>query len=425
MKVYKFGGASVRNADGVRNLAEIIAGESGRLFVIVSAMGKTTNALEGVLEAFYTGNRDDARTRLEAVADYHNGIISGLWPEGRHAGNAEKYLAELARIIADEAPDSHGYEYWYDLIVSYGELLSTAIVSEYLNHAGVRNLWVDMRKYFLTTGRHRDANILIEESAGKLRPMVEASGERVLIGQGFIGATADGETTTIGREGSDYSAAVAGHILDAQSVAIWKDVEGILNADPKIFPDAKYIPKMNYLDAIELAFNGAQIIHPKTIKPLQNKGIPLHVKCFLDPSKPGSVISESTARGRIGMPIFIVKPNQVLVSIRPDDFSFVLEERFAQIFSLLDEYHIKVNLIQNSAVSLTLCTDSSRRLDEAIGRLGEEGFNALYNTGMELLTIRGYTPRELERYADCDDVYLSQRTRRNIRIVRKTAASDR
>lgn len=419
MKVYKFGGASVRNADGVRNLANITAGESGRLFVIVSAMGKMTNALEGVLDMFYAGQRDGAMSRLVAVTDYHDGIISDLWATKGYEGKARELYAELENIIMHEKPESRNYEYWYDLIVSYGELLSTTIVSEYLNGIGQENLWVDMRRYFITAGRHRDANIELEESASRLRPVIDAAPQRLFIGQGFIGTNADGETTTIGREGSDYSAAVAGYILDAASVAIWKDVEGILNGDPKIFSDTTYIPEMTYLDAIELAFSGAQVIHPKTIKPLQNKNIPLHVKCFMDASAPGSIIKDEAAK--IEVPILILKPNQVLFTIRPEDFSFVLEERFAQIFAMLAEYNIKVNLVQNSAVSLSLCMDASRYLDDVAAKLKSEGFNVLYNTGMELLTIRGYTPRELELYAEDDSVYLSQRTRRNIRIVRRKA----
>lgn len=407
----------MRNAEGVRNLANIAAAERGPLFIIVSAMGKTTNALEGVLEPFYEGRREEALARFAPVQDYHDDIIAELWPGEEYGGRAKALYNELESILFRENPAEKSYEYWYDLIVSYGELLSTAIVSEYLESAGQKNLWLDMRGIFVTTGRHRDANIEIEESATRLRPAVESSGGRLFVGQGFIGATEGGEVTTIGREGSDYSAAVAGYILDAESVTIWKDVEGILNGDPKIFAETTYIPEMTYLDAIELAFSGAQIIHPKTIKPLQNKNIPLLVRCFTDASRPGSAIKESAPK--MNVPILILKPLQILFTIRPKDFSFVLEERFADIFALLAGYNVKVNLIQNSAVSLTLCMDSTRYLDTVAAELERNGFWVKYNTGMELLTIRGYTPHELEMYAEGSDVYLSQRTRKNIRIVRR------
>ena len=244
-----------------------------------------------------------------------------------------------------------------------GSSISTSIVSEYLAAVGIANTWVDMRECFVTTARHKDANVDLERSAERLVPLVEAADSRVYVGQGFIGATEDGAPTTIGREGSDYSAAAAGYILGAESVTIWKDVEGILNGDPKRFDDVRHIPEMNYLDAIELAYSGAQVIHPKTIKPLQNRNIPLHVRCFLDPALPGSVIRAGVQKNR-EIPILIVKPSQVLLTVRANDFSFILEERFAQIFALLDEYMVKVNLIQSSAVNLDLCMDRTRHLEE-------------------------------------------------------------
>ncbi len=414
----------MKDARGVRNLAGIIAGESGRLFVIVSAMGKTTNALEGVLDAFYEGRRDDALAKLQEITDYHDGIIADLWGSTGAPAQLEKFCAELNDIVGHEYPGGREYEAWYDLIVGYGELMSTAVISGYLAMAGIPNRWIDMRKVFVTSSRHRDANIDMERSSELLKAAVASSGERVFIGQGFIGAAADGTPTTIGREGSDYSAAVAGYILDAGSVAIWKDVDGILNGDPKIFPDAEYIPELTYLDAIELAYSGAQIIHPKTIKPLQNKGIPLYVKSFLDKDKPGSVIKSEIA-GEIDIPILIIKHDQVLMSIRPHDFSFVLEERFAEIFALLQKYNVKINLIQSSAVDLSISMDRSRYLDEIVETLNRNDYRASYNTDMELLTIRGYTPVQLARYGDAPDVYLCQRTRKTLRVVRKCKMTNR
>lgn len=418
MKVYKFGGASVKNAEGVRNLAGIIEAEDERLFVIVSAMGKTTNALEKVLEAFYAGDTAEALRLAAETEEYHNGIVEGLWPGGHEIKRLQGFYAELRALISGCNPASRDYEAWYDGIVSYGELFSTAIISEFLLSGGVVCQWVDMRQVFITSSRHRDANIDIDRSAPLLLDAVNSSPARVFIGQGFIGATEDGATTTIGREGSDYSAAVAGYILDAGSVAIWKDVEGILNGDPKIFDGTTLIPELTYLDAIELAYSGAQIIHPKTIKPLQNKGIPLHVKCFLDKDTPGSVIKGDISAA-VDTPILILKHDQVLMTIRPRDFSFVLEERFVQIFSLLEDYNAKVNLIQSSAVNLSICMDATRHLDEMIEALHGEGFRASYNTGMELLTVRQYTPSQLQQFGEGEEVYLTQRTRRTLRVVRK------
>lgn len=418
MKVYKFGGASVKDAEGVRNLASIIAGEGEGLFVIISAMGKMTNALERLLDAFFDGKRGEALARLQEIVDFHTGIVSELWRDGSFPERAGRFFMELEEIVAVSDPAAGDYEVWYDRIVGYGELISTAIVSEYLSSRGLANRWLDMRECFITNGRHKDANVDLERSAERLLPLVSPDTARIYIGQGFIGATEDGVPTTIGREGSDYSAAVAGYILDARSVTIWKDVPGILNGDPKIFGDARHIPEMNYLDAIELAYSGAQVIHPKTIKPLQNKNIPLHVRCFLDPSLPGSVIKAGVAK-QGDIPILIVKPAQVLLTIRANDFSFMLEERFANIFAILGEYMVKVNLIQSSAVNLDLCMDKSRHLGELIERLEREGYYVRYNSDMELLTVRGYTPAQLSSFGESPEVYLVQRTRNTLQVVRK------
>ncbi len=439
MKVYKFGGASVRSAEGVRNLCDIVRGETGDLFVIVSAMGKTTNALEHVLEQFMAGDREATQQAFAVSETYHREIIAALFdnvPEDASSTHrpfvapcslpaVEELFGELKNLLDSCEPKPEEYELWYDRIVSYGELLSTTIISEYLNHCGLLNRWIDMRQCFITDARHRDADIDIERSAPLLKNIVygECPGQseirtRIFIGQGFIGGTPEGEPTTLGREGSDYSAAVAAHILDAESLTIWKDVEGILNADPKIFPDTVYIPELTYLDAIELAYSGAQIIHPKTIKPLQNKHIPLYVRPFGDKTRPGSVIKGEIDHP-IDVPILILKHNQVLLSIRPNDFSFVLEDRFAGIFSLLERYNVKINLIQSSAVNLSLCVDRSRHLEEVVNELHRQQYRVVYNSDMELLTIRGYTSELCDKYDRFPGAYLTQKTRKIVRIVRK------
>ena len=301
--------------------------------------------------------------------------------------------------------------------MAYGELVSTTIISEYLNYAGVSNRWIDMRRCFLTEQRHKDAGVDIEASAPLLKGALAECVENIFVGQGFIGGAPDGTTTTLGREGSDYSAAVVANILDAESMSVWKDVDGVMNADPKAFPDAVQIAELNYLDTIELAYSGAQIIHPKTIKPLQNKNIPLYVRPFGDKRKPGTVIRGMSAP--VEVPILILKKDQVLLTIRSRDFSFVLEEKFATIFSLLERFRIKANLIHNSAVNLSLCVDNSWHIDEAIEALREAGFDVMKAENMELLTVRGYTDELWRRYARGPQVFVRQATQSTVRVVRK------
>ncbi|MDE5906972.1 MAG: aspartate kinase [Alistipes sp.] len=417
MKVYKFGGASVRNADGVRNLLKII-GDERDLFIIVSAMGKTTNALERVFAGVQQGDRKAALAEVAALRDYHAGIVDDLWHGPTRLDRVEAFFAELEQAAAegDYRPDDA--ELWYDRIVAFGELISTAIISEYLAYAGVANRWIDMRRALVTAQRHKDAEVDLAASAPRLRAEVEGREERIFVGQGFIGGAPDGTTTTLGREGSDYSAAVAANILGAESMSVWKDVDGVLNADPKIFPDAVQIAELNYLDTIELAYSGAQIIHPRTIKPLQNRNIPLYVRPFGDKRKPGTVIRSMSAP--VEVPILILKKDQVLLTIRSRDFSFVLEEKFAAIFSLLERFRIKANLIHNSAVNLSLCVDDSWHIDEAIAALRAEGFDVMKIGRMELLTVRGYTDRLWQQYACGPQVFIRQATQSTVRIVRKS-----
>ncbi|WP_290534596.1 aspartate kinase [Alistipes sp.] len=416
MKVYKFGGASVRNADGVRNLRKIID-EEQHLFIIVSAMGKTTNALERVFAAVQRQAPEEARAEIAALREYHAAIIDDLWRGPKRLDAVERLFGELEQVAEGKGYAVCDAELWYDRIVAYGELVSTTIISEYLNYAGVPNRWIDMRRCFLTEQRHKDAGVDIEASAPRLKEALAGCTETIFVGQGFIGGAPDGTTTTLGREGSDYSAAVVANILDAESMSVWKDVDGILNADPKIFPDAVQIAELNYLDTIELAYSGAQIIHPKTIKPLQNKNIPLYVRPFGDKRKPGTVIRGMSAP--VDVPILILKKDQVLLTIRSRDFSFVLEEKFATIFSLLERFRVKTNLIHNSAVNLSLCVDNSWHIDEAVNTLRANGFDVMKTDDMELLTIRGYTDELWRRYAKGPQVFIRQATQATVRVVRK------
>ncbi len=415
MRVYKFGGASVRNADGVRNLHKIISDEQN-LFIIVSAMGKTTNSLEVVFEGIQKGDKQLSMEHITALRTYHAEIINDLYGEPTTLEDVEALFADMEQVVESTVYRTEDAELWYDKVVTYGELLSTTIISNYLNFAGMKNRWIDMRKGFLTEQRHKDASINIEDSAIRLLAAMGGETQGVFVGQGFIGSAPDGTTTTLGREGSDYSAAVVANILNAECMAVWKDVDGILNADPKIFPDATKIEELNYLDTIELAYSGAQIIHPKTIKPLQNKNIPLYVRPFGDKSKPGTVINGEAPL--VNIPILILKKNQVMLTIRSRDYSFVLEERFASIFLLLERYRMKANLVYNSAVNLILCVDSSWHVEEALAALEAEGFEAHAQQDMELLTIRCYNDDLLNRYAFCDNVKVRQTNTKTVRILR-------
>ncbi|MBR7183233.1 MAG: aspartate kinase [Alistipes sp.] len=414
MKVYKFGGASVRNADGVRNLKHIIEGES-ELFIIVSAMGKTTNALETVFDAYRTGELKSAEQTIDSIAAYHQQIIDELFGTEYHLGSVESLIDELRRFVTTVPYDASRAEERYDRTVAFGELISTTIISEWLRSVGIANRWVDMRRCFVTQFRHKDANVLIEESSPLLRRKVAGSAERVFVGQGFIGSAADGSTTTLGREGSDYSAAVVAHILDAESMTVWKDVDGILNADPKRFPDAQKIDALNYVDTIELAYSGAQIIHPKTIKPLQNKSIPLYVRPFGNKEASGTKI-DGTAED-VKLPIIILKGNQSLLTLRSRDLSFVLEEKFPIVFSILERFRIKTNLIHNSAVALNLCTEQSWRLKEAADALQAEGFDTAINDNVELLTIRNHTEEALKSYTFSERNIVKQIDGQTVRVI--------
>ncbi len=406
MKVYKFGGASVRNAEGIRNLAHIVSLAEGGLIVVVSAMGKTTNALERVLDAQMAGDTATAQQEWNAVIDYHTAVLQelGLSPDILPIHD----LPVLA--------DATNYDLSYDQLVSWGELISTTIVNAYLHTIGIDSGWLDMTHLLRTDAAFRDANVDMEISAQQIRAAVHYGDIRnIFVAQGFIGGTADGLRTTLGREGSDYTAALLGNIIDAESVTIWKDVPGILNADPRLVQDTVLIPELTYNDAVELSYSGAQIIHPKTIRPLENKRISLYVKPFADPLATGTVIS-ATARGPIDVPVYIWRKNQVLITMRAKDFAFVLEESLSRIFDIIHRHRLRVSLIQSSAVTISVCVDYSRYIDEAIEEL-QKDYRVTYNEGLSLLTIRGTTPQIIARETLGRTILLSQTTRRTARYV--------
>jgi len=416
MQVYKFGGASVRSAEGIRNIYRIVSGVKENLFIVVSAMGKTTNAMEIVLDYFMKADHRASLIKLAEVEAYHIEIIKEIFIHPENGIMAiESVFEELRSLISNGVGDD--YDRWYDRLVSYGEIISTKIVSAYLTEAGIDNSWLDLRGLIVTDSNFREANVRMNESQLRLQKAADFNKNRIYIGQGFIGANIKGDPTTLGREGSDYSAAVVGNLLNAESVTIWKDVPGILNADPRLFENTVHIPELTYLDAVELAYSGAQIIHPKTIKPLENKNIPLYVRPFGSPTESGSVI-KATVENPINVPVLIVRKNQVLITIRPRDFSFVLEESLSKAFSVMNKNRLKVALIQSSAISISVCVDNSRYLAAAIDELGND-FKVTYNDGLELLTIRGITDEIVQQTTSGRSILLTQRTRRSGRFLMK------
>ena len=408
MKVYKFGGASVRDAAGIRNLEHIVRLEGASdLMVVISAMGKTTNALERVVDHLVAGHEDEAMQEWIAVIDSHVAIMREL---GLQPGVDVRLQGE---IPFDPA---RPYDENYDQIVSLGEIMSTQIIAVYLLHQGLSVEWWNMPRLLRTNDCWREAVVDTETSAATIRAGWERKDRpSVVVTQGFIGGTADGRRTTLGREGSDYTAALLGNFLDAESVTIWKDVPGILNADPRLVEDTVLIPELRYHDAVELSYSGAQIIHPKTIRPLENKRIPLYVKPFGDPTAAGSRI-HADAVGPINVPVYIWRKNQVLITVRPLDFSFVLEESLNRLFEIVHRHRLKVSLIQASAVTISVSVDHTRYVDEALDELREQ-FRVNYNDGLSLLTIRGTTPEILHRESAGRNILLSQTTRRTARLL--------
>ena len=408
MKVYKFGGASVKNAEGVRNVEKIVRLSGAQdLMVVVSAMGKTTNALERVVEFLDAGKEEQALTQWIDIVDFHVAIMKEL---GLQPGFDIRLQGEIPYDPAKSLDEN------YDQIVSLGEIMSTQIVAVYLLKQGLSVEWWNMPKLLRTDDTWREAKVDDATSAELIRSgWNRPQRPTVVVTQGFIGGTADGRRTTLGREGSDYTAALLGNYLDAESVTIWKDVPGILNADPRLEPDTILIPSLRYKDAVELSYSGAQIIHPKTIRPLENKHIPLFVKPFGEPNAAGSCISEDGV-GPIDIPVYIWRKNQILITMRAKDFAFVLEESLSEIFDIIHRHRLKVSLIQSSAVTISVCVDNTRFVPEALVEL-QQHFNVTYNENLSLLTIRGTTPEILERAKAGKTIMLSQTTRRTARLV--------
>lgn len=405
MRVYKFGGASVRNAAGVRNLADIVKSVSDDLIIVVSAMGKTTNALERVVNALVQKDHVLAEEEWNAIVDYHRAICDELGISLPIDASSHPHGWEMSEM---------DYDLFYDQVVPNGELISTRIIAEYLKKEGIDAHWVDMTQVLVTDALYREANVYMDATRQRLTDAVRS--HRVCVVQGFIGGAPTGYRTTLGREGSDYTAAIVANLLDAESVTIWKDVPGILNADPRIMPDAVKIDELTYADAVELAYSGAQVIHPKTLRPLENKQIPLFVKPFGDKHAPGSVI-KGEARP-IDVPVYIWRKNQLLLTMRAKDLGFLLEESLSDIFETLHRNRLKVSLIQSSAVTISVSVDHTRYTEEAIRELSER-YRVVYNEGLSLLTIRGTNEEINRRELQGRELLLAQTTRRNARFLFK------
>ena len=408
MKVYKFGGASVKDANGVRNLKEIVAHAGDDLMVVISAMGKTTNALERVVAALSKGDELTAEQEWLNVLDQHVYTMQdlGLQP------NVDVRLPMMPEYNKDWSYDQN-----YDQIVSLGEIMSTQIVAVFLLKSGIPTEWWNMPKLLRTDATWREAQVDLQTSAQVISAgWNRAARPHVVVTQGFIGGTQDGLRSTLGREGSDYTAALLGNFLDADSVTIWKDVPGILNADPRLVADTIKIDQLSYHDAVELAYSGAQVIHPKTIRPLENKKIPLYVKPFGDYTAEGSVIAEKA--DPISVPVYIWRTNQVLITLRAKDFAFVLEESLSHIFQIINANRLRVSLIQSSAVTISVCVDNTRFVAQAIEQL-QDAYRVTWNENLSLLTIRGTTPDILKREQEGRDILLSQLTRRTAKLVIK------
>jgi aspartate kinase len=416
MKIFKFGGASVKDAAAVKNVAGVLQLFPGdKLVVVVSAMGKTTNALERLTDAFFY-KKEDARGIFEEIRKYHTDILAQLFPSSSHPVHAELHNTFVELEWAIDGEPEHGYDQVYDQVVSMGEIISTKIVAAYLEEAGLDVQWMDVRDVVKTDNTYREGKVDWEQS-NTLAEKINAAASRIVLTQGFLGGTSENYTTTLGREGSDYTAAILAYCLDAESVTIWKDVPGVLNADPKWFDETKLIEQLSYQDAIELSYYGATVIHPKTIKPLQNKNIPLYVRSFVHPSEKGTVISNSQAP--LPVPCFIFKVDQVLLSISPKDFSFIVEENFSDIFRLFSRHGVKINTMQNSAISFSLCVDNDvRKIPGLIIELQQQ-YRVLYNDKVELITIRYYDQATLDRVTIGKMVLLEVKSRYTVQLVVK------
>jgi len=419
MLVFKFGGASVKDAQAVINVSKIIeAYKEFDLIIVVSAMGKTTNAFEKLVNAYFY-QPELCSTLLAEIKHFHEKIMADLFPSksSKVWEDVNNYFVEAEWVLEEEM--NHGYDHTYDQLVSLGELISTRIVSHYLNEHLFEVEWIDARDFVITDNTYREADILWEESQRSFNSMLSSiprvNNKVKGITQGFIGCTTENFTTTLGREGSDFTAAIIAFLSDASEVIIWKDVDGVLTADPRKFSDAELISHLSYHDAVELTYYGATVIHPKTIKPLQNKLIPLRVKSFENPLSEGTLIDNTISGNHL--PCIIHKANQILISFSVKDFSFVAENHLSKIFNAFSQHGYKLNLMQLSALSFSVCVDEdNEKIGKVLSILKEE-FKILFNKGLDLFTIRYYNNNTIQKISSQRSILLEQRSRQTIQLV--------
>lgn len=413
MKILKFGGASVKDAEGIQNVCNVLKTiNANKVLVVVSAMGKTTNALEVVVKNYFDKS-DDLYSSVQSIKDYHFTIISKLF-EPTHSvfSEVENYFFDLNQFL--EQNKSPNYNFVYDQIVSFGEMISSKILYHYLKDNCFDLEWLDSRNFIKTDNNYRDGNVNWEQTEKLISERIDASKNYVT--QGFLGSDENGFTTTLGREGSDYTAAIFAYCIGAESVTIWKDVAGVLNADPRYFENTTLLEQISYREAIELAFYGASVIHPKTLQPLQQKEIPFFVKSFLSPLEKGTSISKGVDL-QPKLPCFIVKKPQHLISLSSKDFSFIMEENISYIFSVLHKYKVKVHLIQNSAISFSVCIeDKFLNLEKLINELSDR-FNVNYNENVLLYTIRHFDQNAIESVANGKKLLIRQTTKETVQMV--------
>ncbi len=417
MKIFKFGGASTKDAESVKNVVSVInqTGEED-LVVVVSAMGKMTNALEEVVNDYFSEGKD-FKNSLTSVYDFHLNILNELFAASSHPifSELDKNFKNLRRFL--ETNKSKNHPFVYDQVVSYGEIISSSIVSAYFSENGIKNTWLDVRQCIKTDANYRDANVDWERTQQRIVEQVSPKG--ITITQGFLGAEhTNNFTTTLGREGSDYTAAIFAYCLNAESVTIWKDVPGVLNADPRYFTETRLFNHISYREAIELAFYGASVIHPKTLQPMQRKEIPLFVKSFLNPTAPGTCVGKGVLLDPM-ISSFILKKGQVLISLSSLDFSFMMEDNIGDVFKWLHEYKMKVELIQNSAISFSVCVDNKfNNLEPLLAKLREK-FSVKWNENVTLYTIRHFNPAEVKTLAENKNVLLKQESKETVQLVIK------
>lgn len=422
MKVFKFGGASVKNAEAVKNVIGILQKfQHQKIIVIVSAIGKTTNNLEEITKAIWEQRIDDFDKHLTLLTETHLDILSDLFPEKQHRIYEEiQSIFELITLkYHSQLSDNYNFE--YDQIVSLGEVMSTKIIDAFAKEQGIPTEWLDARKLIRTNNTYREGEVDWKRTGELINQHVLPAFDRseILFTQGFIGQTPEGFTTTLGREGSDYTAAIFAYCLDADSVTIWKDVPGMLNADPKYFENTIKLDKISFYEAIELAYYGASVIHPKTVKPLQNKNISLFVKSFLDPDAEGTVIQASAENDHL-VPSFIFKFDQTLFSFKTRDFSFIVESHLSDIFHRLAALGAKINVMQNSALSFSILVDQSKVNANEVVELFRDDYLVKFNEGLELVTIRHYDQATIDLVTTGKEILLQQKTRQTARIVLRT-----